>query len=155
MDPLCSSGAIWLHFLTGDTIFVLSVWTAHNLKRPPVPFMWLKALCFPFLTVTFPLSLWFHRAARDLKRRKREKNPDSGGGNVKNRESCWPASKWFCGMNCKVIFISLCNALLVQYEQALFCNTIAMLSHRNALYKLFKRWNWLNLSPNKWVCYGS
>lgn len=74
---------------------------------------------------------------------------DSSGGKVKNRQSCWPASKSFCKMNCKVIFISLCNAL--QYEQTLFCNTIAMLSHRNALHKVFKRWNWLNLSPNKWV----
>lgn len=80
-EHLCSSSSVWL--LIGDTVVVLSVRTAHSPKRPPVPFMWLKVLCFPFLTVTFPPSLWFHRAAS----RSKEKR-----GEVRNRESYWPAS---------------------------------------------------------------
>lgn len=58
-------------------------------------------------------------------------------------------------MTCKVIFISLCNAPLVQYEQTIFFNTAAVLAHRITPYIVFTRnkmTGWMD--PNKWAHRG-
>lgn len=56
---------------------------------------------YQFLTVTFTPSLRF---------------PNS---REKDTQTCF---KRFCKINFKVIFILLCNAMVVQYTQYLFCN---------------------------------
>lgn len=101
-------------------------------KETPSAFHVTEAwLCFPFLTVTFPLSLWFHRASQEIWREEREK--DGSRGKVKNTELYWPASN-----SSEVIYISLYNVLLLQCDQTLFSNTTVPQKHNKQRGKVRK-----------------
>lgn len=70
--------------------------------------------------------------------RKREGKEKAAKKKGKEQRGTLTSFKWFCKATCKVIFIALCNVLVVQYEQNLFCNTTARLSHRNTPFKVFE-----------------